>query len=374
MPWAPPVPARRCRSRRAADPWRRPPARSATVALGGLAEGVHTVFVRGQDAAGNWGPVSSGALVIDRSGPSIADGRGTPDPSQGGPSIAIQAVAADPASSTIVAAEWFGGADPGPGHGTAMTAIDGSFDASVEQVGSVVPADPTFGERVIRVRARDAAGNWGPVGLMSYLVTPADGIFADGFETGSLARWTSATGSSRLKVTTTAATGGRLGLSASLHGSLPAFVTDASPVAASSYHARFTIDAHRTSTRGRAIRLFAGRDRHGATIFTIEYKRASTGSAWIRASARRAHGTTYTSWTRLPGGAHAVELGWTSSRSARIKLWIDGAAGPSRSGLDTHAYRLESIRLGPSAGLSSGLRGTFTLDRFVSDRGSWIGR
>ncbi|MDP9483826.1 MAG: S8 family serine peptidase, partial [Chloroflexota bacterium] len=235
----------------------------STIALAGLADGVHTVSVRAMDSPGNWGPVSSGSLIIDRSGPTIADGQGTPDPTQGGSSIAIQALASDPAASTILAAEWFSGSDPGAGNGAAMDPVDGAFDGSVESVASSLPAGATFGEHVISVRAQDAAGNWGPASLVSYLITPADGIFADGFESGTLTRWRSVTGSSRLKVKTSAAAGGRLGLSASLRGSLPAFVTDASPVAETAYHARFTVDANRTSTRGRAIRLFAGRDRHG---------------------------------------------------------------------------------------------------------------
>ncbi len=345
-----------------------------TGALAGLTEGVHSVSVRGRDAAGNWGPLSSGALVIDRSGPSITGARGTPDPTQGGPSIAIQAVAADPGSSTVVAAEWYSGPDPGPGLGTTMNPVDGAFDASVESVAASLATGATFGERVISVRAQDAAGNWGPASLVSFLITPADGIFADGFETGSLARWSSATGSSRLRVTSSAATGGRLGLSASLSGSQTAFLSDASPASETGYHARFTVDAHRTSTRARAIGLFAGRDRHGSTIFTLEYKRGSTGSAWVRAGARRAGGTSYTAWARLPSGIHTIELAWTSARAGRIAIWIDGAAGPSRSRLDTHAYRLESVRLGPSAGLAPGLHGSFSFDRFVSDRSSWIGR
>ena len=112
---------------------------------------------------------------------------------------------------------------------------------------------------------------------------------------------------------------------------------------------------------------------HGSTTFTIDYRRGSTG-AWIRASARRAGGTSYTAWARLPNGVHTVELSWTSARLGGIRLWLDGVAEPSRSGLDTHAYRLEGIRLGPSAGLVAGLHGSFSLDRFVSDRGSWIGR
>jgi hypothetical protein len=122
------------------------------------------------------------------------------------------------------------------------------------------------------------------------------------------------------------------------------------------------------------IRLFAGRDRNGTTIFTIEYKRGSSGPAYIRAGVRRAGGTSYTRWTVLASGPRTVELSWASGRSSRLRLWIDGRAALTRSGLDTHAYRLESVRLGPSAGLVPGLRGTFSFDRFVSDRTTWIGR
>ncbi|MEA2653496.1 MAG: hypothetical protein QOI37_723, partial [Chloroflexota bacterium] len=66
---------------------------------------------------------------------------------------------------------------------------------------------------------------------------------------------------------------------------------------------------------------------------------------------------------------------WRASRSATLRFWIDGVAKPGRTRLDTHAYRLEAVRLGPSAGLSNSMAGTLRFDRFVSTRGqTTIGR
>jgi hypothetical protein len=63
--------------------------------------------------------------------------------------------------SRIAAAEWFAGADPGPGRGTAMTAVDGRFDSTLELVtGTVDTSGWPRGARTVSARARDASGNW----------------------------------------------------------------------------------------------------------------------------------------------------------------------------------------------------------------------
>ena len=338
-----------------------------------LSEGTHEILVRGHDAAGNWGSLSSSVLIVDRTGPAIGAIHGLPDPSQGTTSISLEATAADTGGAPIGAAEWFSGPDPGEGSGDAMVPSDGAFDGPTETVGAVIPAGPTFGERIVSVRARDAAGNWGSPRSAAVEVTPADGLFADGFETADLSAWSSATGTARLRVLPTAATAGQFGLTATLLGSSPAYVTDTSPQAERVYHARFTLDPRKTSTAGRAIRLLAGRDGRGTTVLSLEYRRTASG-CWIRAGARRSGGTSFTRWVRIASGAHAIEIGWSAARSSRLRLWIDGLAATSRGGLDTHAYRIESVRLGPSAGLASGMRGAIRVDRFVSSRGSRICR
>ncbi len=89
----------------------------------------------------------------------------------------------------------------------------------------------------------------------------------------------------------------------------------------------------------------------------------SSTAARLVASARsglgasRAGGTTWTTWTNLTDGQHVIELGWQSGTSTSLRLWIDGVAGPTASSLDTHGYRLEAVRLGPSAGLTSSMTG-----------------
>jgi hypothetical protein len=76
----------------------------------------------------------------------------------------------------------------------------------------------------------------------------------------------------------------------------------------------------------------------------------------------------------LAAGRHAIEVGWRAATSATVRLWIDGVARASKTGLDTHRYRLDAVRLGPSAGLTSSMTGKIQFDRFVSSRGSTIGR
>jgi hypothetical protein len=62
----------------------------------------------------------------------------------------------------IVAAEYYLDTPPWRGGtGIAMTALDGSFNHTVETAAATV--GPLFGQHMIYVRGRDANGNWGPV-------------------------------------------------------------------------------------------------------------------------------------------------------------------------------------------------------------------
>jgi subtilisin family serine protease len=341
--------------------------------LASLTDGSHSILVRGRDAAGNWGPTSSAVLVMDRTGPTASGATAASDPSQGSTTATLTGSLADSAS-ILTGAEWFIGTDPGAGGGTTLAATDGGFDASTEAVRASVPlAGRPFGEMIISVRGRDAAGNWGPVATTAFTVTPADGVFADGFETGTTNRWSARTGTARLSVTAAAAAAGRWGLSVSIASGTHAYVTDSTPVAATAYHARFSFDARALSTANQAIDVFSGLDSKNAAIVRLQYRRAAGGVGQIRIGASRAGGTTFTAWTNLAAGQHAIELGWQSGTSTSLRLWIDGVAGPTATSLDTHSYRLETVRLGPSAGLTSSMGGELRFDRFVSSRGSTIG-
>jgi subtilase family protein len=338
-----------------------------------IPDGSHAIIVRGRDGAGNWGPISTATLVVDRTGPTASALAAAPDPSRGAATMTLSATLSD-TSSAVVGGEWFLDTDPGAGAGTTLNAADGAFDTAGEPVTAQIPlAGRSFGEVIVSVRARDAAGNWGPVSSVPVYLTPTDGGFADGFETGSTARWSSRTGSARQSVTSTAAAAGRWGLQVSIASGTHTYVTDTTPSALTAYHARFTFDPRGTSTANSSVDVFTGLDSTSKAILRLQYRKSASGQGQLRLGALRAGGTTWTAWTNLSTGRRVIEVGWTSGASTTLRLWIDGAVGSTATGLDTRSYRLETMRLGPSAGLSSSMSGQLHFDRFVSSRGSTIG-
>jgi hypothetical protein len=100
--------------------------------------GVHTLGMRVQDVQGDWGPVFN--VVMDM----WSDVTSFPD-------ISVQQ------------AEYFFDNDPGEGAATAMLAVDGAFDSVIESIkgGAIPPVEE--GVHVLRMRAQDAQGDWGPV-------------------------------------------------------------------------------------------------------------------------------------------------------------------------------------------------------------------
>ncbi|MEZ4621617.1 MAG: hypothetical protein R2867_39795 [Caldilineaceae bacterium] len=121
-----------------------------------LSEGPHPIHVHGQDGTGNWGDTVSVDLLIDRGLPTVSIVSVDPNPTNEVPNIAVVASATD-AATTIAAAEWFVGADPGVGNGTAMT-VNGSGPGNVTATINV--SSWSNGDYTLTVRAKDAAGNW----------------------------------------------------------------------------------------------------------------------------------------------------------------------------------------------------------------------
>ncbi|MHB8891134.1 MAG: S8 family serine peptidase [Candidatus Limnocylindrales bacterium] len=317
--------------------------------------------------------------TLDTVGPVVTGASGTPTPSQGAAAIAITAMASDPASpggpSQVAAAEWFQGADPGPGAGTPLAAADGAFDATMEVLaGSVVTTGLAFGEHLLLLRARDAAGNWGQTTPLVVSVTPADGLFADGFESGSVASWSSASGGSRLAVTSAAAVGGDFGLTVVVSGTGGGYVADATPSSGTAYRARFSFAANGMATpKGAVVTVFAGRDGAGATVFSLQYRRTTSGVPQVRVRVKRRGGTSTGAWVSITDTPTSLELAWAAAKGASASLLVGGSTAATLTGLDTAASRLEEVRLGPSAGLTAKLSGRLSFDRFVSDRTTPLG-
>jgi hypothetical protein len=71
--------------------------------------------------------------------------------------------------------------------------------------------------------------------------------------------------------------------------------------------------------------------------------------------------------------ANAVEIAWEAGPAASFSLYVHGGLQQTLAGLDTSAYTIESILLGPSAGLINQAAGTQYYDAFVSRRYTVIG-
>jgi hypothetical protein len=148
-----------------------------SVAFVALSPGVHEVLVVGQDSVGNRGTAGSAMITIiaaedDTTGPTVSNVVATPNPARIGDLVTLTATATD-SQSAIAAVVWFQGTNPAKAKTLyPMEPIDGAFDQLTEDV--VATIDLTRWRATtyqISVRARDAAGNWGPLTTIDLVVT-----------------------------------------------------------------------------------------------------------------------------------------------------------------------------------------------------------
>jgi hypothetical protein len=128
---------------------------AATVAA--LTAGNHTIYVRAKDAAGNWGTPVSTTLLIDRTPPTFSSITLTPNSIvQGTATVQLNVNgSSDPlvsglASGVAGGEYWFGSTNIPAGTGTAFNGL----------VTNISTGSLTSGTYTVRVRIRDAAGNW----------------------------------------------------------------------------------------------------------------------------------------------------------------------------------------------------------------------
>jgi len=142
------------------------------ITLAGLSSGNHTIFVRGQDGNGNWGPFLSIILNLDKTGPATTGLSLNPNPSDGTTQdVTLSATGDDTTTggSDVTAAEyWVDGSDPGEGLATAMT-LNGAV-SSVTNFTATISPPISQGSHVVSVRSQDAFGKWGAVATINLLV------------------------------------------------------------------------------------------------------------------------------------------------------------------------------------------------------------
>jgi FtsP/CotA-like multicopper oxidase with cupredoxin domain len=355
--------------------------------IGLLPEGLHTIYVHGRNSAGNWGAFSSVVLMIDKSNPTVSGLAFSPNPTNttlsNNVGFTLTATATDPSvngvSSNIAAAEWYEGADPGAGNGTAMTgAFLTSPTVAISATINFVTLGWTPGNHTLYVRAKDASNHWSAsVSIVVNVVMP-NTIFADSFESGNFNAWNGGTSGPGLSVTTAArmTAGGTYGMQVGLgSGTTPRYVADSTPNQETAYHARFYFNPHGVLTgNNQVVTIFAGMNAANTAIFQVQMRRQNAGGIYqVRLSVLRAGGTTNTNYFTISNAAHAIEVVWQSAGNASASLSIDGVVRQTLNGLNTNAYQLDSVRLGPSLGLLSSASGTMYFDAFASTRRSVIG-
>ena len=340
-----------------------------------LAEGTHQIWIHGQDTSGNWGATAAVDLIIDKSAPTVSNVSASPNPTGAAISTDLTATASD-AASDIVAAEWFDGADPGRGNGTPMTATFNGTDWDLSATIDVSAWAP--GDHTISVRAMDEAGNWSVTDSTLLCVDKCNDIFADSFASGDTTAWSSTTGAVSV-IGGAAMDGDGNGMAADITGGTDGFVTDDTPDAEISYHARFYFNPNSAlSSNNQPITLLDGQDAGSNSIFRVEYRRrnAQGGTYQVRGVVQTAGGEENTGWVNInDNSANAVEIAWESGTNAGFSLYVHGGLQATLTGLDTSANFLDTVHLGPSggSGLNVSASGPVYLDAFVSTRYTIIG-
>ncbi len=332
-----------------------------------LSNGTHHVSVRGQDAAGNWGPIYAMNLIVDKTAPVLGAVTGSPSPTNGAATLTLTASVSE---TTIGIAEfWLGTTDPGVGKGTsaAFSVVGGNVVVTVPMAG--IPSGSTR----FNLRVQDTAGNWSKA-VNTTVTVLQNVIFSSGFSVAAAPfGWSSSTGA--LTVTTAAGIpsgGGNTGLQVTLAGNNTngaRYVTDTSPTAETAYHASFAFNANTLTSGNNAnsvITLFEGRTAN-AQVFAVQFHKTG-GVNQIRIVMQRSSGGALTGgWVNLAAGAHTIRVDWASGTAGSLTLQLDGGLASTLTG-NTSTLRVETARLGLTAGVTNTMTGSAFFDSFVSTR------
>jgi hypothetical protein len=333
--------------------------------INSLSAGNHPIYVHGKDTAGNWGPVASYTLLIDKTAPTFTGLSLAPNPTYGAATVTLTVNgAADPlvgglASGVTGGEYWIDSTAPAAGSGTAFSGLTASIP-----VGTLATGSHTVGARI-----RDAAGNWSTTGSATFTVIP-DAIFSNGFETGTRPwGWSSASTNStgRLDVTAGAALVGSRGLQAAGNNTNYVqynFGTAANP-ASPTYDVRFYFNPNGNSSTGKDILAAATNAAFGTQLFHVRYRlNGSTPQVQVQVGA-----TANATWVTITPGAHYLEAVWQAVGSGgpnpgTLVLYVDGVS--SQTLTTTSTGSVGAVRLGSVT--NTGANTAMYFDAFASKR------
>jgi hypothetical protein len=209
-----------------------------------------------------------------------------------------------------------------------------------------------------------------------------DLIFEDGFQSGDLTRWSSAsTGGGGLSVSGAPGMAGTsAGLQVSVSDTSGLYVQDDTPDAENRYRARFYFDPNgfdpgESQSHFRTRILIA--QGSGFRVITLVLKR-QLGAYSVGARVRRNDGTRAdTGFFPISDDAHFIELDWQratgpGASDGSLQLWIDGGSVATLAGIDNDLVPVDLVRMGALA-VKTGAAGTLYFDQFESRRQRLIG-
>jgi len=324
-----------------------------------LSNGTHQVSVRGKDAAGNWGPVYTMNLVVDKVAPVLVSVTGSQNPTTG----VVTLTAPLPVNELggFVAAEfWLGTTAPVAGKGTSVPfAVVGTTIQAM-----VPPAGLPSGSPQFNLRVKDAAGNWSNA-VFTTVAVRQNAIFSNGFTvTTTPFGWSSRTGTPTVTLAAGIPVGGtNRGLQVAEPGGAK-YVTDTSPTVETNYHASFAFNANTLNPGTAVLTLFDARTGLGAQVLAVQLRWASGFNQIGTVMSGSAAPTT---WVNLPAGPHSVRVDWAAATAGSLQLSLDGSLVSTQTG-DTSTLLMETARLGITAGATAATTGTAFFDTFVSTR------
>ena len=209
-----------------------------------------------------------------------------------------------------------------------------------------------------------------------------DLIFEDGFQSGDLTRWsTASTGGGGLSVSSAAAMAATSsGLQVSVSDTSGLYVQDDTPDAENRYRARFYFDPNgfdpgESQSHFRTRILIA--QGSGFRVITIVLRR-QLGAYSIEARVRRNDGTRAdTGFFPISDDAHFIEFDWQratgpGANDGSLQLWMDGGSVATVTGIDNDLAPVDLVRMG-ALSVKTGAAGTLYFDQFESRRLRLIG-
>jgi hypothetical protein len=367
----------------------------------GLSEGKHFITATATDdfgTAGAAGPGTGTLLLVDRTGPTTGTVTVTPSPNDGTQgvsydpnSVEVRApysdpLAADGSASGVVGGEGFIDQVGAEGSGFPLTAYAGSQQ---QLVGTFPVSELTKladGDHQVVVRAKDAAGNWGPTSIGTLVISRNPALFADGFEgvngASPVPPWASRTTSNggTAVISTTNPLTGASSLLATVGGTnnntrnaSTAYVTSPSWTGVTTLHTQFQFNTGTLVTGSTSRWVTVLQATQGTTNrVQVQFNRTTTtGNGLLRIVVNRAGGTTTSGTVSVTPGTHTVRVVWGATQSqtvpATVSLSVDGAG--TSVNVNTFGYTVTGVQLGlvtTTGGGGGSKSGSATFDFFIA--------